>query len=127
MHGGSSPMGLGALGQLPSLVIPTATPASADEVSESRLQTYSLNPTNSSRVMTAGSNRHWRVQLRNIGPPGSFAQVSTEASSLAFPGLSLIIPAGGSNEIHLKPREELFAIGSVSGVQLSIAASEELA
>lgn len=115
---------------MPFPVTQVANAQTAAAARPSKLETYTLSadPSNPSRVATASGDRHWRVQLRNIGPPGSFAVISTDQVGLTFPATTgVMIPAGGFNEIRLKPREVLFAIGNVGGVTLSAASSEELA
>lgn len=120
-------------GTLPAGPVPVtqaATPYTAASTRPTKLETFTLSadPTNPSRVATAASERHWTVRLHNVGPPGSFAAVSTNFAGAAFPSSqSIQIPAGGDHTIRLRPREALFASGSVAGVLLSVSSSEDLA
>ena len=113
--------------QLPEPVIQATTDETPALYKPSYTSTITLSTTDISRVLNAGSNRHWRAQLRNIGPPGSIAFVSTDSNALSYPSQSASIPAGGMLEFRVRPRDALFALGNVANVQLTIAASEELA
>jgi hypothetical protein len=126
---------LGAPAQMPTMmpsmqpqeIVQTTTPAINSELRPSVTQTLSLSVTQPYRVLNGGSTRHWRAQLRNVGPPGSCAYVSTDPTSLAYPSMCVVIPAGGFTDMRIRPGDGLFALGSVKNVQLSIAASEEVA
>lgn len=114
----------------PAQVTQVATQQTASSTRPTRLDTYSLSsdPTSPSRVATAASERHWLVRVHNVGPPGSFAVVDTSFVGMSFPtSQGITIPAGGDHPIRLRPREALFAIGSVPGVILSVSSSEEIA
>lgn len=94
------------------------------EIRPSKMNTYSLGIDAGARVMTAGSDRSWQVQLRNIGPAGSIAYVADDANALMYPSMSLAIPAGGFVDVRVGPRGALFARGTVPGVQISVTAGE---
>jgi hypothetical protein len=138
-------MGPGAQGMLPQA--PQATlPVSSGpllgttpEVSmDTRLKTVQLNTSSMSRIWYASGKNPWRVVMRVVGPPGSFAYISTDRSALN-PGFTthsnvVAIPAGQGNEIRLQPGQDLFGLantGAVAGspgprqVMLSIIASED--
>lgn len=105
----------------------TLAPPMPDDLKSTRTQTYTLSATDPIRIVNAGSARFWIAHVRNIGPAGSIAFVATDANALGFPSMTTQIPAGGDAKIRIAPREALFARGSVTGVQMSIAAGEELA
>lgn len=106
-------------------VVQTTTPQINSELRSSVTQTLTLSTTRPVRVLNGGSKRHWRASLRNIGPDGSIAFVSTDPTVVSFPSMSAAIPAGEVTEVHVRPGDGLFALGSVSNVRLSIVASEE--
>lgn len=91
-----------------------------------RLATYTLQIDRSSRIMTAASANYWRAQLRNVGPPGSIARVASEVNLLAYPSMSIAIPAGSAYEIRVEPGASLFAISDTVNTELSVAAAEDM-
>lgn len=95
----------------------------------STLATYSLNTTIPSRLATASGTRFWVVEVRTVGPPGSFAIVSPVANALTqgnVPGYdAVVIPAGGDNRIRLAPGQALFGVGNVNNTIVSVNCSEE--
>jgi hypothetical protein len=113
----------GALTVSPPLVSDLAD--AARPRSPSTLKTLTLGTTNPVRVATAASNRIWTVRVSTLGPPGSFASFATDASLLAFPSMSIVVPAGDWNEIRLQANEALFAVGSVANTTVSVTATEE--
>lgn len=112
------------LGARATQLSPISPPVFARPPAESKLDTYAigLNPV---RVMSAGEH-YWKVQMRNVGPPGSICYVATDPTALSFSSMSIAIPAGGQSELRVAPRGGLFAVGTVSNIQLSVSASEEL-
>jgi hypothetical protein len=123
---GGVPEGLPAGAPMAQLAAPqlAGPPMHAREIRPSKMNTYSLGIDAGARVMTAGSDRSWQVQLRNIGPAGSIAYVADDANALMYPSMSLAIPAGGFVDVRVGPRGALFARGTVPGVQLSVTAGE---
>lgn len=121
------------------LAAPTPLLGTTPEVSmDTRLKTVQLNTSSMSRVWYASGKNPWRVVMRVVGPPGSFAYISTDRSALN-PGFTthsnvIAIPAGQGNEVRLQPGQDLFGLantGAVAGtpgprqVMLSIIASED--
>ena len=94
-----------------------------------RLFTVELSATQPTRLFQAAGGKFWRIQMRNIGPPGSFALISTDSSQLQNTGVSnnevIILPAGGFNDFQLRPDQAIFGRGNVTSVSLSISAFVE--
>lgn len=111
----------------------TPGPSMADDESgvslATRLFTTTLSATQPTRLFTAAGGKFWRVQARNIGPQGSFAMVSTDASTLDNTGVvnteAVLIPVGGFSDIQLRPGQTLYGRGNVASVILSISTSVE--
>jgi hypothetical protein len=83
------------------------------------------------RVMTAVGPNAWRVQVRVLGPPGSFAALATDASRLrvvnSFMGDDvLIVPAGAVQELTINPRQIIYGMGSDNRLSVSVVASEQI-
>lgn len=126
--GGQMPPSWAQLGApAPQSVVQTTTPEVNAELRPSVTQTLSLSTTQPVRVLNGGRYRHWRAQMRNVGPPGSIAYVATDPTNLAYPSMSVAIPPGPPMELRIRPGDALFAISTINGTQLSIAASEEIA
>lgn len=119
----------GVTRQLPLPITQVANQQTAATTRPPKFDTFTLSsdPSSPSRVATAASDRHWRVQLHNVGPPGSFAIVDDD-SVMTYPASQgITIPAGGDHVVKLQPRSALFAFGSVPGVILSVSSTEEIA
>ncbi len=113
--------------------VKTPGPSMVDDTSgaslATRLFTTSLSNSQPVRLFTAAGGKFWRVQVRNIGPQGSVAMVSTDPSVLENLGVvnaeAILIPLGGVTDLQLRPEQTLFGRGNVASVTLSIAASVE--
>jgi hypothetical protein len=150
LSGGGQPiniwnMGPGAQGMMPQAqqaMLPAPSEpllGTTPELSmDTRLKTVQLHTSSMSRLWYASGKNPWRVAVRVVGPPGSFAYISTDRSTLN-PGFTthpnvIAIPAGQTNEIRLQPGQDLFGLantGAVGGspgprqVMASIIASED--
>lgn len=95
------------------------------------MRTIRLATNSALRTMTAVGNNPWRVTVRVLGPPGSYAAFATDASRLrggaanAMMGEDvMIVPAGSEQEVRLTPRQVLYAIANTSGIAVSVVGSE---
>jgi hypothetical protein len=85
------------------------------------LSTVTLDTDSAIRIATA-LERTVHVEVTTVGPPGSYAFIGTTPSPTIADNLT--VPAGASKRIKLRPRDALFAFGSVDGVVVSVSASE---
>jgi hypothetical protein len=105
------------------------TVAQADPVNhDTSMRTVRLTATQAFRVATAPSNNPWRVNLRTLGPPGSWAAYATDFSRLR-PGSPtaddvMVVPSGADIVIRLNPRQILYGMSNVDGVCASVVTSE---
>lgn len=115
---------------------PAALPSGIQDLGSSvnhdtRFSTVTVQST-ATLIYSTPADRYYKVQIRVISPPGSFIMVAPESSTLtnATPagggGGMLVIPAGGWNEIRLKPRQQLYAKGNVASVVVSLTAAPEV-
>jgi hypothetical protein len=107
------------------------TVAQADVVNhDTTMRTVRLTPTQAFRVATAPSNNPWRVNVRTLGPPGSWAAFATDFARLR-PGSPtaddvMVVPSGADIVIHLNPRQILYGMSNTDGVCASVVTSEHL-
>ncbi len=111
----------------PAPVVQAPTSKSNRELKSSKTATYTLSTSTISRVFDAGSQRHWSVEIRNIGPPGSRAWITTDSNLTSFPSAAAFIPAGAFSTFKVRPGDALFGMGDVEGVQVSVISSEDVA
>lgn len=105
--------------------------AQADVVNhDTSMRTVRLTPTAALRVATAPSNNPWRVNIRVLGPPGSWAAFATDYTRL-HPGDPsaddvMVVPSGGTTVVQLNPRQILYGMSNVDGVVTSVVVNEHI-
>jgi hypothetical protein len=138
----------GQLAQHPQALLPGASPESTRQLVNqmgsfdgtsyaTKMDTVMLNPVRSTRVFTVPRKGPiWRVQLSIIGPAGGYGMFAIDDPLPDGPDTNLtmgapqgiIVPAGGSTEIRLGPRQIIYgrAAGTEDNVQVSYSASAEI-
>jgi hypothetical protein len=139
----------GQLGmQHPQALLPGASPESTRQLVNqmgafdgtsyaTKMDTVMLNPVRSVRVFTVPrKGPMWLVRLNVVGPAGGFGMFAIDNPLPEGPSTNLtmgapqgiIVPAGGSTEIRLGPRQIIYgrAAGTEDDVQVSYSASAEI-
>jgi hypothetical protein len=120
---------------LPVVRMPNLPPSSVSPVSYgTTMNTYTLALDRATRLFQAVGKRHWKAVVRVVGPPGSFAFISTDPSTvLSDSGYACnIVQSGQDVPIRLRPRDTLYARGAIqpghsaaNGVLVSFTAYED--
>lgn len=92
---------------------------------QTTMRTVAAGPGDPICAFEAVGDRTWQLQLRNVGPAGSFALVSTDPGSIrgtgAVPsGDGVTIPTGAFTDLLLYPRQRVYVRGSVANTMLTI-------
>lgn len=100
-------------------------PLSSATSRSTTMRSMTLSTTASNRVFTATKDTGWRVQLRVIGPPGTFGvfTINSPLGAGTLPAEALQVPAGGFNEITLAPGDTLFGLGTIASTAITFSAS----
>lgn len=116
---------------IPSKTLPEVV-AQADHVNhDTTMRTVRLTPAAAFRVATAPSGNPWRVHVRVLGPPGTWAMFATDYSRLRtgqHPSEDevMVVPSGQDTAIRLNPRQILYGMSNVDGVCVSVVTGEHL-
>lgn len=80
-----------------------------------------ISATSPTLLFQATGRIDWLITVRVFGPPGSFATFLIGAEA----GNGTMIPAGGHQPMQVPRGEFLYAQGSTTGVQVSVAGGEK--
>jgi hypothetical protein len=84
-------------------------------------RTATISHTEPSMLLQAVGRRNWTVDVRTVGPSGSFATFMISNNT----GNSIIVPAGGHHRMRLPHGEFLYAQGEQPGTCVSVSGGED--
>lgn len=84
-----------------------------------------LAPNAAIRVAAAGSSA-WRLLLRVVGPPRTYATLGTDARALREGGQGVSVDVGQLQEVALEPGTVLYGTAASSNVAIVIVAAEQV-
>lgn len=115
---------------LPSVALPPGLQGGAMPGPGTKFETFTLAPDQGYILFMATGGHRWRVKVRVVSPPGSFAMFAPDQVSLNNTGVvgarAIIVPAGQETEMFLLNGDRLYGRGNVAGgVIVSMTASVE--
>jgi len=83
-------------------------------------RTLTVSDSSPTLVLQAVGSRNWKVWVRTIGPPGSFATFSISNNA----GDAILVPAGSNQPMQIPSGEFLYAQGDMPDVCVSVSGGE---
>lgn len=83
-------------------------------------RTLTISDVEPTLVLQAVGRRSWKVWVRTVGPPGSFATFSISNNA----GDAILVPAGSHHMMQIPSGEFLYAQGDTADVCVSVSGGE---